>query len=133
MADSANEKKTNTTNKPEVNFTKKIPADIYNFVRAFKPDLPKNTHYHEAWEIISENGALWFSLYAAINPKKIEIEIGNGDDHITSLYYDHDEIYLPKARCMDDFDWNFIYKEVFDYVIKNKLIKKPRKKRTPKK
>lgn len=133
MADSANGKKTNTANKPEANFTKKIPTDIYNFVQAFKPDLPKNTPYHEAWAIISENKVLWFSLYAVINPKKIEIEIGSGDDHIASLYYDHDEIYLPKARYMDDFDWNFIYKEVFDYVIKNKLIKKPRKKRTPKK
>lgn len=114
--------------------TKKISANVYKFAQTFNSDLSKNTSYDEAWEIMSDAGNLWFSVYTCSSQKIIKIELGKDEDVIiTTFEHPYKEIYKSNAYYSDDFDWNIIYKEVVEYVINNKILKKPRKKRTVKK
>ena len=108
--------------------SKKATADIISFVLAINPNHSKLTSYDEAWDIISEYGGITGNLYTGKNKKqsktKFELIKESNDSIIYTFEWDNKDVF-----CDGDWDWTKIFREVIDYIIKNKVIKKPRKKK----
>lgn len=104
--------------------TKKATQKIIELVQAIKPGTGKNTSFDEAWDIISE--------YVGI---EIEMTCDIKDNTIIVLYKEDKEIGRLNInnsyiREKGDWDWNIIYKDIIEYMMKNKIVKKPKAKKS---
>ena len=106
--------------------SKKIPAKIYSFVEAIKPGISKNTSYDEAWDIIAEYGGLDGEVRSTHQTKQTRFILMRGEKEICDFDWDNKEVFKESEG---DWDWTKIFSEVIEYVMKNKIVKKPRKKR----
>lgn len=109
--------------------SKKASANIISLVQSIDPNASKLTSYDEAWDIISEYGGITGNLYTGKNKKqsktKFELIKESNDSIIYTFEWDNKDVFAD-----GDWDWTKIFKEVLEYLIKNKLVKKPRKKKT---
>ena len=114
--------------------SKKASTDIISFVKAIDPQASKLTSYDEAWEIIAEYGGLIGDLktksvrQGPTTTFTLYKENGSELKNIHEFVWENKEVFDK-----GDWDWTIIYKEVCEYIIKNKLVKKPRAKRQSKK
>lgn len=106
--------------------SKKASANIIAFIQKINPNISKQTSYDEAWEVISEYGKITGNLTTHHNSKRkvtqFDIIKESDDSVIYSFQWDNEKVF-----CEGDWDWTIIFKEVIEYVIKNKIVKKPRK------
>lgn len=109
--------------------SKKASANIISLVQSIDPNASKLTSYDEAWDIISEYCDITGNLYTGKNKKqsktKFELIKESNDSIIYTFEWDNKDVFAD-----GDWDWTKIFKEVLEYLIKNKLVKKPRKKKT---
>lgn len=106
--------------------SKKIPQKIYTLTQAIKPDISKNTSFDEAWDIISEYSGLEGELRTTHKTKKTIFILSKSDKEIETFEWDNKEVF---KEAEGDWDWTKILSVVLEYIIKNKIVKKPRKKR----
>lgn len=100
--------------------TKKATQKIIELVQAIKPGTGKNTSFDEAWEILAEYANIEADMLCDINDNTI-IALYKGDKEVGRLNVNNSYI-----KDKGDWDWNIIYREVIEYMMKNKLVKKPR-------
>ena len=109
--------------------SKKASANIISLVQSIDPNASKLTSYDEAWDIISEYCDLTGNLYTQHNSKQslttFDIIKESTNETIHSIEWQNKEVFAD-----GDWNWTKIFKEVLEYLIKNKLVKKPRKKKT---
>lgn len=111
--------------------SKKASANIISFVQSICPKASKLTSYNEAWDIISEYGGITGSLYTQHNKKHsittFDIIKESNDEILHSFSWRNEEVFSE-----GDWDWTKIFKEIIEYVLKNKIVKKPRSKKPSK-
>lgn len=100
--------------------TKKATQKIIELVQSIKPGTGKNTSFDEAWDIISEYVGIEIKMTCDIKDNTI-IVLYKEDKEIGRLNVNNSYI-----REKGDWDWNIIYKDIIEYMIKNKIVKKPR-------
>ena len=118
--------------------TRKASKNIVELAQACNPSLTKNTSYDEAWESIAEYGNLTctmglscktgnttFNLIKIVTKKGEEIE-----EVLNQFTWPNNIIYIEKDG---DWDWTTIFKDVLEWIVANKVVKKPRKTRKDKK
>lgn len=109
--------------------SKKASANIISLVQSIDHNASKLTSYDEAWDIISEYCNITGGLYTQHNSKQsltiFDIISESTNETIHSIEWQNKEVFAD-----GDWDWTKIFKEVLEYLIKNKLVKKPRKKKT---
>ena len=111
--------------------SKKIDASTYKYISAFKPGISKLTTYDEAWGILCEMTNITCSIGTIDTKKRAATEI-------QLLYKDKEAAIhgwqLPNEDVWDgnegDWNWTYIFKMLIEYVKKNKIVKKPRAKKT---
>lgn len=119
--------------------TKKASKEIVSLAQACNKSLTKNTSYDEAWEAIATYGNLtctmalkrkedktFFNLIKITSNKKGE-EL---EEQINEFSWPNSEVYISNEG---DWDWTKIYKDVLEWIVENKIVKKPRKPRCDKK
>lgn len=93
------------------------------------PQLKKSASWEEAWDMMVENTEIEGSMVITdtAKEKKVCFELFNHDKKVTTFE-------PPFHKFVNDdttFNWDVLFKEVFDYCIKYKLIRKPRKGAAP--
>ncbi len=89
------------------------------------PQLKKSSSWEEAWDVMVENTEIEGSLEVSdiAKEKKVQFDLFNHEQKVTTFE-------LPYERFVNKdttFNFDILFKEVFDYCIKYKLIRKPRK------
>lgn len=104
--------------------TKKATSKIIDLVQAIDHSMGKNISFDEAWEIISEYVGIEGDIYTA-NNGVTKFTLYKGEDIVGTLEWSNDDVFM-----LDQGDWNWtkIFNDVIDYMMKNKLVKKPRAK-----
>lgn len=109
-------------------FSKKASSNIISFAQAIDPNVSKLISYNEAWDIISEYGGITGGLYTQHNKKHsltaFDIIKESNDEIIHSFSWRNEDVFNE-----GDWDWTKIFKEVLEYILKNKIVKKPRSKK----
>lgn len=112
-------------------FSKKASSNIISFAQAIDPNASKLISYNEAWDIISEYGGITGGLYTQHNKKHslttFDIIKESNDEIIHSFSWKNEDVFNE-----GDWDWTKIFKEVLEYILKNKIVKKPRSKKPSK-
>ena len=112
-------------------FSKKASSNIISFAQAIDPNVSKLISYNEAWDIISEYGGITGGLYTQHNKKHslttFDIIKESNDEIIHSFSWRNEDVFNE-----GDWDWTKIFKEVLEYILKNKIVKKPRSKKPSK-
>lgn len=103
-----------------VKLTRKATTKIIDLVQAIKPGTSKNTSFDEAWDIIANYTDISIEMICDVNDNTF-IKLYKGDNEIGRL-----ELKNSFIREKGDWDWNIIYKEIIEYMMKNKFVKKPR-------
>ena len=106
---------------------KKVTSKIFDYL----PELKKSATWEDAWNYFCDNTGFEGDISSEyITKSKLDqpgkratyFEIWKGDELIDTLT-------LP-GECFVEkdggFDWDIVFPPVFDYLIKNKLIKKPK-------
>mgnify|MGYP006991647192 CR=1 FL=1 len=107
--------------------SKKASATIISLVQAIDPTKSKLISYDEAWEVISEYTGLIGGLTMSIKKGthfNIYKEKGDEQIEVASIEFPTDEVFTE-----GDWDWTKIFKTTIEYLMKNKLVKKPRNKK----
>lgn len=109
--------------------SKKASSNIISFVQAIDQKASKLTSYDEAWDIISAYGGITGNLITNNYKKKhgtvFEIIRESDESIIHKFEWSNDKVF-----CDGDWNWTLIFKDVLDYIIKNKIVKKPRSNKT---
>lgn len=104
---------------------KKAPQTILSMVKIIDPTVSNNTNLERAWEVISEYWNIEGELYAA----------DSRSNNVTSfnIIYNGNLIHTctwPTSEAWDnkegEFNFNLIYKDVLEWLIKSKTLKKSR-------
>jgi hypothetical protein len=108
--------------------SKKASSSIISLVQAIDSSKSKLISYDEAWEVISEYTGIEGGIYNSIKTNKtvftLSIKSDDEDIEIGKIEFDSKDVFLD-----GDWDWTVIFKTVIEYMIKNKLVKKPRTKK----
>lgn len=104
--------------------TKKATSKIIDLVQAIDHSMGKNISFDEAWEIISEYVGIEGDIYTT-NSGVTKFTLYKGEDIVGTLEWNNDDVFM-----LDQGDWNWtkIFNDVIEYMMKNKLVKKPRSK-----
>ena len=101
--------------------SKKATLKIIKVVQKIDPSKSKLTTFDEAWDIIATK----YGFYGNLITKSMEdtiFELLLDDEANTKIYqfnWSNDKVF----EC-GDWDWNVIYKDVLEFIIKNKLFTK---------
>lgn len=105
----------------DVKYTKKASARIIKEVQKINPKAPLTTTFDQAFELLMTEWDLELGI------EKNEITI------TTTLHKDGNSSELFKWSTKDawsekdcDFNWDFIYRNVLERIIKDKLYKRPK-------
>lgn len=108
--------------------SKKASSSIISLVQAIDSSKSKLISYDEAWEVISEYTGIDGGIYNSIKTNKtvftLSIKSDDEDIEISKIEFDSKDVFLD-----GDWDWTVIFKTVIEYMMKNKLVKKPRTKK----
>ena len=108
--------------------SKKASSSIISLIQAIDSSKSKLISYDEAWEVISEYTGIDGGIYNSIKTDKtvftLSIKSDDEDIEIGKIEFDSKDVFLD-----GDWDWTVIFKTVIEYMIKNKLVKKPRTKK----
>lgn len=108
--------------------SKKASSSIISLVQAIDSSKSKLISYDEAWEVISKYTGIDGGIYNSIKTDKtvftLSIKSDDEDIEIGKIEFDSKDVFLD-----GDWDWTVIFKTVIEYMIKNKLVKKPRTKK----
>lgn len=96
-------------------------------VLEYLPQLKKGSSWEEAWDMLTDNTEIEGSLYVFDDTKKLQFDLFNHGQKVTTL----EPSYEKFVNSDTTFNWDVLFKEVFDYCIKYKLIRKPRKGAAP--
>ena len=91
------------------------------------PQLKKSSSWEEAWDAMTDSTEIEGSAYVFDDIKKVQFDLFNHGQKVTTFE-------PPYEKFVNDdttFNWDVLFKEVFDYCIKYKLIRKPRKGAAP--
>ena len=106
--------------------SKKASAKIISLVQAIDSKASKNTCYNEAWDIISEYGDLDGELKTVDKTSKTSFTLYKGEKILHEFEWSNETVF---DKTCGDWDWTVIFSEVIEYIMKNKLVKKPRAKK----
>lgn len=107
--------------------SKKASSYVINIVQKINSQATKLTTWDQAWDIISEWASLEGELISNNNSRSADTTFElSKDNKILKVFT------WPTAEVFDagDWDWTRIFKEVIEYIFKEKIIKIPRKKRS---
>lgn len=104
--------------------TKKATLNIMKHVEKVNPHVSKNTSFDEAWVILATAWGIEGEIYHTIK-KGTQFFIYKEDDLVGVI-----DIPDGFDKEKSDFNWTSIYKAADEFIIKNKLWKKPKKKIT---
>lgn len=107
--------------------TKKATPKIIELVRAIDTGMGKNISFDEAWDIIGEYIGVEVEMVCNTNNVTTMV-MYKGDDEIGKLSWNN--VFIKENG---DWDWNRIYKDAIEYMMKNKIVKKPRQSHPQKK
>lgn len=111
----------------EDKISKKASSYVINIVQKINPQATKLTTWDQAWNIISEWASLEGELISNDNGRSTDttFELSKGDKILKVFTW-------PTAEVFEagDWDWTRIFKDVIEYILKEKIIKTPRKKRS---
>lgn len=101
-------------------YTKKATAKIYAEVLKVDPKAPKLTSLDQAYVILMNHWDMELSVYGAVNASTK-----------VALFRDEEIVYewvFEKAwmQNVGDFDWDTIYRDTLEDIIKKKLYKRPK-------
>ncbi len=100
--------------------SKKATAKIIELVQSIDKSIGKNISFVEAWGIIAEYVGVEGSITTDVHNSTI-FEIYKDDQVIGSLSWDN--AFDP---LQGTWDWTLMYKDVIEYMMSHKLVKKPR-------
>lgn len=111
----------------EDKISKKASSYVINIVQKINPQATKLTTWDQAWNIISEWASLEGELISNNNRRSNDttFELSKGDKILKVFTWPTTEVFEG-----GDWDWTKIFKEVIEYIFKEKIIKTPRKKRS---
>ena len=100
---------------------KKVEVRILEFF----PQLKRNATWEEAWDVMVETTEIEGELTVvdAAKEKKVQFNLFNHGQEVTTF----EPLFEKFVNDDTTFNWDVLLKEVFDYCIKYKLIRKPRK------
>lgn len=106
---------------------KKASSYVINIVQKINPQATKLTTWDQAWDIISEWASLDGELISNDNRRSTDttFELSKGDKILKVFTWPTSEVFEA-----GDWDWTKIFKEVLEYILKEKIIKIPRRKRS---
>lgn len=105
------------------NISKKAPATILNWVRKYKKDASGFTTLDQAWDILSEKLNVEGSLIMSERPeRKVVFTLLKNNDTIQVFEWPGNDAYNNY-----DFNYTLIFKEVLEFMKKNKKLLKDKK------
>lgn len=110
-----------TVKEPE-KYTRKASAKILKEILKFKPKIPGNTTFDQAFTILMEAWDLEMSIKRQYTKETI-CQLYRDEENVKEWVYENDSVWIEKDG---DWDWNLIFKEVLEDIIKLKLYKRPK-------
>jgi hypothetical protein len=104
-------------------YTKKASARILKEVLKFVPKISGHTSLDQAFVILMDNWNLELSVMIKYNTQKTKCLLHRDEEVIKEYDFDNNIVWIDKVG---DWDWNIIYKEILEDIIKNKLYKRPK-------
>ena len=109
------------------NLSKRADLEYRKLAAAYNPELPMaNITWEQVWNTLCDKAEIGGSLETTKNKQSV-FELYKGDDVVHSFSWENADVFDESAG---DWDWTKILREVLGYVISNKVIKKPRMKRS---
>lgn len=101
--------------------SKKATLKIIKVVQKIDPSKSKLTTFDEAWDIIATKYGFYGNLITKSKGDTI-FELLLDDEANTKIY----QFNWPNDKVFEcgDWDWSVIYKDVLEFIIKNKLFTK---------
>jgi hypothetical protein len=105
--------------------SKKVEAKILEYL----PQLAKRTTWEEAWDTLVETTKIEGSckVVDTRKEKRAIFKIWNHGEVVTELELPFNKFVIKPSN---DLDWDLAFKAAFDYIIKYKMIRKPRQTKT---
>ena len=105
--------------------SKKVEVRILEYL----PQLKKGSTWEEAWDMLTDSTEIEGSLEITdiTKERKVQFDLFNHGQKVTTFEPSYEKFVNDDTT----FNWDVLFKEVFDYCIKYKLIRKPRKGATP--
>jgi hypothetical protein len=110
------------TVKPTEKYTRKASARIIKEILKFKPKVPGNTTFDQAFTILMEEWDLEMSIKRKYTGETI-CQLYRDEETVKEWVYENDSAWIEKDG---DWDWNIIFKDVLEDIIKLKLYKRPK-------
>lgn len=104
-------------------YTKKASARILKEVLKFVPKISGHTSLDQAFVILMDNWNLELSVMIKYNTQKTKCMLHRDEETIKEYDFDNSLVWIEKSG---DWDWNIIYKDILEDIIKNKLYKRPK-------
>ena len=104
-------------------YTKKASARILKEVLKFVPKISGHTSLDQAFVILMDNWNLELSVMIKYNTQKTKCLLHRDEETIKEYDFDNSLVWIEKSG---DWDWNIIYKDILEDIIKNKLYKRPK-------
>lgn len=103
--------------------SKKSNERVFKAIQKINPSASKNTSFDQAYEILAKYGKLTGNISSDTNGNtKFQICNEETDAELAVLTWGPETGVFADG----DWDWTTIYKDVCEYIIKNKLVKLPR-------
>lgn len=103
-------------------YTRKASARIIKEILKFKPKVPGNTTFDQAFTILMEEWDLEMSIKRQYTGETI-CQLYRDEETVKEWVYENDIAWIEKDG---DWDWNIIFKDVLEDIIKLKLYKRPK-------
>lgn len=103
-------------------YTRKASARIIKEILKFKPKIPGNTTFDQAFAILMEEWDLEMSIKRQYTGETI-CQLYRDEETVKEWVYENDSAWIEKDG---DWDWNLIFKDVLEDIIKLKLYKRPK-------
>ena len=103
-------------------YTRKASARIIKEILKFKSKVPGNTTLDQAFNILMEEWDLEMSIKRQYTKETI-CQLYRDEEYVKEWVYENDSAWIEKDG---DWDWNIIFKDVLEDIIKLKLYKRPK-------
>lgn len=109
--------------KPKEKYTRKATARILKEILKFMPKIPGNTSLDQAFVILMDYWDMELSISLKYNQQNTKCQLYRDEETVKEWEFDNSIVWIEKDG---DWDWNIIYKDVLEDIIKLKLYKRPK-------
>lgn len=106
-------------------YTKRASARIIKEILKYKDKVSGNTTYDQAYEILMTEWDLECGLVTTRGQTKCDIY--RDKEIVHTFEWSIDESWVDK---FGDWNWDFVYKTVLEHIIKTRLYKRPKTKKS---